>query len=42
MCSPRGMRQIEDVGECLAFLATAAARGYHGSAINTKAGVTAG
>jgi NAD(P)-dependent dehydrogenase (short-subunit alcohol dehydrogenase family) len=39
---PRGMCEIEDVAECVAFLATDAARGYHGSCINIDAGVTAG
>lgn len=39
---PRGMCEIEDVAECVAFLATDAARGYHGSVINIDAGVTAG
>lgn len=34
--------EIEDVAECVAFLATDAARGYHGSVINIDAGVTAG
>ncbi len=33
---------IEDVAECVAFLATDAARGYHGACINIDAGVTAG
>jgi NAD(P)-dependent dehydrogenase (short-subunit alcohol dehydrogenase family) len=39
---PRGICEIEDVAECVAFLATDAARGYHGSVINIDAGVTAG
>ncbi len=39
---PRGMCEIEDVAETVAFLATDAARGYHGSVINIDAGVTAG
>jgi NAD(P)-dependent dehydrogenase (short-subunit alcohol dehydrogenase family) len=39
---PRGMCEIEDVAECVAFLATDAARGYHGACINIDAGVTAG
>ena len=34
--------EIEDVAECVAFLATDAGRGYHGSCINIDAGVTAG
>jgi NAD(P)-dependent dehydrogenase (short-subunit alcohol dehydrogenase family) len=34
--------EIEDVAECVAFLATDAARGYHGACINIDAGVTAG
>ena len=39
--SPRGMCEIDDVAECVAFLATDAARGYHGACINIDAGVTA-
>ncbi len=34
--------EIEDVAECVAFLATSAARGYHGACIQIDAGVTAG
>ena len=34
--------EIEDVAECVAFLATDAARSYHGSCINIDAGVVAG
>ena len=34
--------EIEDVAECVAFLATDAARGYHGSCVQIDAGVTAG
>ena len=34
--------EIEDVAECVAFLATDAARGYHGACINIDAGVVAG
>jgi NAD(P)-dependent dehydrogenase (short-subunit alcohol dehydrogenase family) len=34
--------EIEDVAECVAFLATDAARGYHGACIQIDAGVTAG
>ncbi len=33
---------IEDVAECVAFLASPAARGYHGACIQIDAGVTAG
>ncbi len=40
--SPRGLCEIEDVAECVAFLATDAARSYHGACINIDAGVTAG
>lgn len=40
--SVRGLCEIEDVAETVAFLATDAARGYHGSVINIDAGVTAG
>ena len=39
--SPRGLCEIEDVAECVAFLATPAARSYHGACINIDAGVTA-
>jgi NAD(P)-dependent dehydrogenase (short-subunit alcohol dehydrogenase family) len=39
--SPRGMCEIEDVAECVAFLASPAARSYHGACINIDAGVTA-
>ena len=34
--------EIEDVAECVAFLATDAARGYQGACIQIDAGVTAG
>ena len=34
--------EIEDVAECVAFLASPAARGYHGACIQIDAGVTAG
>lgn len=40
--SAKGLCEIEDVAECVAFLATDAARGYHGACINIDAGVTAG
>lgn len=40
--SVRGLCEIEDVAETVAFLATDAARGYHGSVIQIDAGVTAG
>ena len=39
--APRGLCEIEDVAECVAFLATDAARSYHGACINIDAGVTA-
>jgi NAD(P)-dependent dehydrogenase (short-subunit alcohol dehydrogenase family) len=39
--SPRGLCEIEDVAECVAFLAGPAARSYHGACINIDAGVTA-
>jgi len=39
--SPRGLCEIEDVAECVAFLASPAARSYHGACINIDAGVTA-
>ncbi|WP_275230127.1 SDR family NAD(P)-dependent oxidoreductase [Novosphingobium album (ex Liu et al. 2023)] len=40
--SPRGLCEIEDVADCVAFLASPAARSYHGACINIDAGVTAG
>lgn len=40
--SPHGLCEVEDVAECVAFLATDAARGYHGACINIDAGTTAG
>lgn len=39
--SPRGMCEVDDVADCVAFLATPAARAYHGACINIDAGVTA-
>lgn len=39
--SLRGMCEIDEVAECVAFLATPAARAYHGACINIDAGVTA-
>ncbi len=38
----RGMNEIDDVAEMVAFLASDAARGYHGACINIDNGVTAG
>ena len=38
----RGMVEIEDVANMVAFLATDAARGYHGACINLDNGVAAG
>jgi len=38
----RGMVEIEDVAEMVAFLATDAASGYHGACINIDNGITAG
>jgi len=38
----RGLVEIEDVAELVAFLATDAARGYHGACISLDNGVTAG
>jgi NAD(P)-dependent dehydrogenase (short-subunit alcohol dehydrogenase family) len=40
--SLRGMVEPEDVGELIAFLASPAARGYHGACISLDAGITAG
>ncbi len=38
----RGVVEIEDVAEMVAFLATDAARAYHGACINIDNGITAG
>lgn len=38
----RGLVEIEDVAEMVAFLASDAARGYHGAVINIDNGITAG
>lgn len=38
----RGMVEIEDVAEMIAFLASDAASGYHGACINIDKGITAG
>lgn len=38
----RGMVEIDDVAEMVAFLASDAARGYHGACINIDNGITAG
>jgi len=38
----RGMVEIEDVAEMVAFLASDAASGYHGACINIDNGITAG
>ena len=38
----RGLNEIDDVAEMVAFLATPAARGYHGACINIDNGITAG
>lgn len=38
----RGLVEAEDVAEMVAFLATDAARGYHGAVINIDNGITAG
>ncbi|MEZ5744581.1 MAG: hypothetical protein R3D89_12885 [Sphingomonadaceae bacterium] len=32
IASPRGLCEIEDVADCVAFLASPAARSYHGRA----------
>jgi NAD(P)-dependent dehydrogenase (short-subunit alcohol dehydrogenase family) len=40
--SLRGMVEPEDVAELIAFLASPAARGYHGACISLDAGITAG
>ena len=38
----RGMVEIDDVAEMVAFLASDAASGYHGACINIDNGITAG
>lgn len=38
----RGLVEIDDVAEMVAFLASDAARGYHGACINIDNGITAG
>jgi NAD(P)-dependent dehydrogenase (short-subunit alcohol dehydrogenase family) len=38
----RGVNEVEDVAEMVVFLATDAARGYHGACINVDSGITAG
>ena len=38
----RGLVEIEDVAQMVAFLASDAARGYHGACINSDNGMTAG
>jgi len=38
----RGLVEIDDVAALVAFLATDAARGYHGACINLDSGITAG
>jgi len=37
----RGMVEIDDVADMVAFLATPASRGYHGAVINIDKGITA-
>lgn len=39
--SLRGICEVDEVAECVAFLATPAARAYHGACIQIDAGVTA-
>lgn len=41
MGSLRGLCEVEEVADCVAFLATPAARAYHGACIQIDAGVTA-
>jgi NAD(P)-dependent dehydrogenase (short-subunit alcohol dehydrogenase family) len=38
----RGLVEVEDAAELVAFLASDAARGYHGACINIDKGITAG
>ena len=39
--SPRGLCEVDDVADTVVFLATPAAKAYHGACINIDAGVTA-
>lgn len=39
--APRGLCEVEDVADCVAFLASDAARSFHGACINVDAGATA-
>lgn len=41
IASPRGICEVDDVADCVAFLASDASRAYHGACINIDAGVTA-
>ena len=38
----RGMVEVEDVADLIAFLASDAARGYHGACISIDTGIPAG
>ena len=38
----RGLVEVEDVAELVAFLASDAARGYHGACVSIDRGITAG
>jgi enoyl-[acyl-carrier-protein] reductase (NADH) len=38
----RGMVEIDDVADIIAFLASDAGRSYHGACINIDRGITAG
>lgn len=38
----RGLVEIEDVADMVAYLASDAGRGYHGAIINIDNGITAG
>ncbi|MEW9855305.1 SDR family NAD(P)-dependent oxidoreductase [Novosphingobium sp. M1R2S20] len=41
MGSLRGMCEVDEVADCVAFLASPAAKSYHGACINVDAGITA-
>jgi enoyl-[acyl-carrier-protein] reductase (NADH) len=38
----RGVVEVEDVADMIAYLASDAGRGYHGACINIDRGITAG
>jgi NAD(P)-dependent dehydrogenase (short-subunit alcohol dehydrogenase family) len=42
IASPRGLVEVDEVAEMVAYLASDAASGWHGSCVNLDAGITAG